>query len=114
MKKKGFILLFLILALGFPMRVFAEKINNTNNNNTSNSNNNIEDSDFTKIFELVEREFGRTISPLEAEKITPKLDNYKETDDQITIYVFRGQNCQYCQKFLNYVNRLVRKPKSVI
>ena len=42
---------------------------NVKENNTSNSNNNIEDSDFTKIFELVEREFGRTISPLEAEKI---------------------------------------------
>ena len=38
-------------------------------NNTSNSNNNIEDSDFIKIFELIEKEFGRTISPLEVEKI---------------------------------------------
>ena len=80
MKMKGLILLFLILVLGFPMRVFAEKIN-------------IED---YKTLDIK--------GALEEEGITPKLDNYSENDKQITIYLFRGKGCQFCRKFLNYVN----------
>ena len=78
MKKKGFILLFLIFALGFPMKVFAEKIN------------------------IADYNIKNLAGALAEEGITPKLDNYKETDDQITIYVFRGKGCQFCQKF--YLN----------
>ncbi len=80
MKKKGFILLFLIFALGFPMRVFAEKINIADYNTLDLK------------------------GALEAEGITPKLDNYSENDEQITIYLFRRDGCQFCNKFLNYVN----------
>ena len=62
------------------MKVFAEKIN------------------------IADYNIKNLAGALAEEGITPKLDNYKETDDQITIYVFRGKGCQFCQKFLNYVN----------
>lgn len=35
------------------------------------------------------------------------LSNYKETDDQITIYMFRGLGCGYCKKFLTFLNSIV-------
>ena len=60
MKKKGLLLLFLIFALGFPIRVFAEKINLADYNTLDLK------------------------GALEAENITPKLDNYTENDEQIT------------------------------
>ena len=41
---------------------------------------------------------------------TYDLTNYKETDDQVTIYVFRGNSCGYCEAFLNYLgNDLVKE-----
>lgn len=40
---------------------------------------------------------------LKAEEITADLSNYKESDDQITIYMFRGQGCVHCEDFLSYV-----------
>lgn len=41
---------------------------------------------------------------LAAEDITLKNSSYKEADDQITIYMFRGQGCDYCKRFLNFLN----------
>lgn len=41
---------------------------------------------------------------LEEEKIEIKDKNYKETDDQMTIYLFRGNGCGYCRAFLNFLN----------
>ena len=41
---------------------------------------------------------------LEAEEIDLKYTSYKETDDQVTIYLFRGQGCSYCRGFLNFLN----------
>ena len=41
---------------------------------------------------------------LAAEDITLKNSSYKESDDQITIYMFRGQGCTYCRAFLNFLN----------
>lgn len=41
---------------------------------------------------------------LAAEDITLKNTSYKETDDQVTIYMFRGQGCSYCRAFLNFLN----------
>lgn len=35
------------------------------------------------------------------------LSGYKETDDQITIYLFRGNGCSYCNKFLTFLNSIV-------
>ena len=41
---------------------------------------------------------------LEAEEIDLKYTSYKETDNQVTIYLFRGQGCSYCRGFLNFLN----------
>lgn len=35
------------------------------------------------------------------------LSNYAETDDQITIYLFRGRGCAYCNRFLVFLNNIV-------
>jgi len=43
---------------------------------------------------------------LKAEGIKYDLKNYKETDDQITIYLFRGNGCGYCKKFLTFLNSI--------
>ena len=32
--------------------------------------------------------------------------NYEETEDQITIYLFRGAGCTYCKSFLNFLNSI--------
>lgn len=44
---------------------------------------------------------------LTEEKIEHDLTNYKETDDQAIIYLFRGTNCGYCQRFLTFLNSIV-------
>lgn len=44
---------------------------------------------------------------LTEEKIEHDFSNYKETDDQITIYMFRGRGCTYCAKFLNFLNSII-------
>ena len=44
---------------------------------------------------------------LTAEEIEHDFSNYKENDDQITIYMFRGQGCGYCKKFLTFMNSIV-------
>ena len=41
---------------------------------------------------------------LAEEQIEMKYKDYKETDDQITIYLFRGNGCGYCRSFLNFLN----------
>lgn len=46
------------------------------------------------------------IETLESEEIKVKLDGYKETDDQVTVYLFRGSGCAYCKAFLNFLNDL--------
>lgn len=44
------------------------------------------------------------------ENFTYDLSNYKENDNQITIYLFRGKGCSHCEEFLEYVaNTLVPK-----
>lgn len=84
MKKKmicGLLLAFLLL----PIHVFAEKIDIKNYNTM-----NLEES-------------------LKDENITYDLSNYKENDNQVTIYMFRGRGCVHCQDFLNYVNNTLVK-----
>ena len=48
--------------------------------------------------------FDQTLSE---EEIEHDFSNYKETDDQITIYMFRGKGCGYCRKFLTFLNSIV-------
>lgn len=44
---------------------------------------------------------------LTEEEIDHNFSDYKETDDQITIYMFRGKGCGYCKKFLTFMNSIV-------
>lgn len=46
---------------------------------------------------------------LAAEGIELTYDDYEENDKQITIYLFRGHNCTYCQSFLEYLNSITEK-----
>ena len=46
------------------------------------------------------------IETLESEEIKVKFKDYKETDDQVTVYLFRGTGCAYCRAFLNFLNDL--------
>ena len=41
---------------------------------------------------------------LKEEDINLKNTSYEETDDQVTIYLFRGKGCSYCRGFLNFMN----------
>ena len=43
---------------------------------------------------------------LEEESIELKNTKYSETDNQITIYMFRGKGCHFCQDFLNFLNSI--------
>ena len=38
------------------------------------------------------------------ENIEPSFDDYSENDDQITIYMFRGEGCTHCIHFLSFLN----------
>lgn len=44
---------------------------------------------------------------LTEESIEHDFSNYKETDDQVVIYLFRGKGCAYCRKFLTFLNSIV-------
>lgn len=46
---------------------------------------------------------------LKQEGIESKLENYKETDKQITIYLFRGNGCTYCRNFLSFLNDIAEE-----
>lgn len=78
MRKKVFVIIALLLLL-IPVCTFAS----TNKYNTMN----LEET-------------------LKAEEIEPSFSNYKETDEQVTIYLFRGHSCGYCHSFLDYLNSI--------
>ncbi len=44
---------------------------------------------------------------LTQEQIEHNFKNYKETDDQVVIYLFRGNGCGFCRNFLTYLNSIV-------
>jgi hypothetical protein len=46
---------------------------------------------------------------LESENMTLSDANYTETDDQITIYLFRGNGCGYCRAFLTFLNGITKE-----
>ena len=43
---------------------------------------------------------------LDDEEIAKEFKNYEETDDQVTIYMFRGKGCGYCRAFINFINSI--------
>ena len=81
--KKRFILLLLVVAL-LPLRVFAKSF--IDDYNTMN--------------------FEET---LKAEGMELENKDYKETDDQAIIYMFRGQGCGYCRAFLTFLNSISKE-----
>lgn len=84
--KKWIIEIICIALVILPLHVFAEKIDLKAYNSQ-----NLEET-------------------LKEEGITVDLSNYKENDNQVIIYMFRGKGCSHCQDFLNYVaNTLVSK-----
>ena len=54
------------------------------------------------------------VETLESEEIKVKFDGYKESDDQVTVYLFRGSGCAYCKAFLNFLNDLPKEYYSKI
>ena len=46
---------------------------------------------------------------LASEGIEEAYKDYSENNDQITIYMFRGNGCQYCRAFLNYINSITEE-----
>ena len=46
---------------------------------------------------------------LAEENISEEFKNYSENDDQITIYMFRGKGCGYCQRFLKFINSITNE-----
>ena len=81
--KKKLILLLLVVSL-LPFKVFAKSL--VDDYNTMN--------------------FKET---LEAEGFTLENKDYKETDDQAIIYMFRGQGCGYCRAFLEFMNSISKE-----
>ena len=43
---------------------------------------------------------------LEAEGIELENKDYEETEDQVIIYLFRGQGCSHCKEFLEFLNSI--------
>ena len=46
---------------------------------------------------------------LTAEGFTLENKDYKETDDQAIIYMFRGQGCGFCRAFLEFLNSISKE-----
>lgn len=60
----------------------------------------------TKASLIDEYEHKNLKDTLAAESMELKNKDYKETDDQITIYMFRGQGCAFCRSFLEFINSI--------
>ncbi len=44
---------------------------------------------------------------LKTENISSNLKNYSETEDQAIIYMFRGNGCAFCRRFLTFLESIV-------
>ena len=49
------------------------------------------------------------LETLKAEGIEIKNTSYKETDDQVKIYLFRGTGCPHCYEFLEFLNDISKE-----
>ncbi len=81
--KKRIILLLLVVAL-MPFRVFAKSFIDDYN---------------TKNF----------VDTLKEEGMEIENPDYKETDKQAIIYLFRGNGCGYCRAFLTFLNSISKE-----
>ena len=85
--KKLLLSLFVMCMVVFPMVTYASEL------------------ELEKV-DLKEFNTMNLIETLQSEKIEVKLKDYKETDDQVTVYLFRGTGCAYCRAFLTFLNNL--------
>ena len=49
------------------------------------------------------------VETLNAEEMEIENKDYKETNDQAIIYMFRGQGCGYCRAFLEFMNSISKE-----
>lgn len=49
------------------------------------------------------------VETLKAEGMEIENKNYKETNDQAIVYMFRGQGCGFCRKFLTFINSISKE-----
>ena len=59
-----------------------------------------------KKFNISDYETMNFTEILESEGIEPVFKEYKESDDQTVIYLFRGNGCGYCRAFLTFLNSI--------
>ena len=85
--KKLLLSLFVMCMVVFPMVTYASEL------------------ELEKV-DLKEYNTMNLIETLQSEEIEVKLKDYKETDDQVTVYLFRGTGCAYCRAFLTFLNNL--------
>ncbi len=83
--KKLLLSLFVMCMVALPMVTYAAELEKVDLKNYNTTN---------------------LIETLQSEEIEVKLKDYKETDDQVTIYLFRGTGCSYCRAFLTFLNNL--------
>lgn len=76
--KKVWITLLLLVVMVLPTHVFADEVKGEN------------------LDEI-----------LTSKNITHDFSNYSENDDQAIVYLFYGQSCGYCQKFLEFLNSII-------
>lgn len=62
-----------------------------------------------QAFANTEYKSKNLIETLAEEEIELVYKDYKETDDQITIYMFRGTGCGYCKGFLTFLNNIAEE-----
>lgn len=49
------------------------------------------------------------IETIEEENINKAFSSYSEGNNKITIYMFRGKGCSFCQAFLNFMNGITQE-----
>ena len=61
------------------------------------------------VLKADESEYLNFKETLAAESMEEKFNNYEENDNQIVIYLFRGQGCQFCRSFLTFMNDITQE-----
>lgn len=68
----------------------------------------------TPMMVFAEAEARDLLETFEAAGITPSISDYKETDDQITLYLFWWVDCGNCHNELNFLNEILGDYKDKI
>lgn len=56
-----------------------------------------------------EYETKNFIETLDDEELEKEFTNYQESDDKITIYLFRGKGCSFCRAYLSFMNGIAEE-----